>query len=111
MNDRTDAQLRDDIFDYAGDLAEILGNATYSDFLNDRTLRAAIFYMLSVIGEAASKTSATGRRRYPSVHWLRFRNLRNILVHDYHSVEPSAIYEATTVHLPAFIADLQPHIL
>lgn len=111
MNDRTDAELRDDIFDYAGDLVEMLGNATYSDFLNDRTLRAAICYMLGVIGEAAGKTSATGRRRYPSPHWVRFRNLRNILVHEYHSVKPSDIYEATTVYLPAFIADLQPRIL
>ena len=43
MNDRTDAELRDDIFQYAGDALEMLGNAAYADFLNDRTLRSAIF--------------------------------------------------------------------
>ena len=111
MNDRTDAELRDDIFQYAGDALEMLGNATYSDFLNDRTLRSAIFYMVGVIGEAASRTSATGRHRYPGEHWGRFRRLRNILVHEYHSVKTDEIYEATTEHLPAFIAALQPQVL
>ena len=81
MNDRTDAELRDDIFQYAGDALEMLGNSTYADFLNDRTLRSAIFYMVGVIGEAASKTSASGRQQYPGEHWLRFRSLRDILVH------------------------------
>lgn len=49
MNDRTDAELRDDIFQYAGDALEMLGNVAYADFLNDRTLRSAIFYMVGVI--------------------------------------------------------------
>ncbi len=111
MNDRTDAELRDDIFQYAGDALEMLGNSTYADFLNDLTLRSAIFYMVGVIGEAASKTSASGRQQYPGEHWLRFRSLRNILVHEYYSVKPDEIYEATTAHLPAFIAALQPQVI
>ena len=111
MNDRTDAELRDDIFQYAGDALAMLGNSTYADFLNDRTLRFAIFYMVGVIGEAASKTSASGRQRYPGEHWLRFRSLRNILVHEYHSVKPDEIYEATTAHLPAFITALKPQVI
>lgn len=66
--------------------------------------------MVDVIGEAARKTSASGRNRYPGEHWGRFRRLRNILIHEYHSVKPSQIYEATTEHLPVFIAALQPQI-
>ncbi len=107
MTERTDEERLDDIHRYASEAIETIGDATYADFLNDTNLRRAIFYLMSVVGEAASKMSQTTRRRYPAAQWRRFRDLRNILIHEYHSVEADTIYEAVTRHVPALLTALE----
>ena len=106
MSDRTDDELLDDMRRYAADAIENLGNASYADFLNDASLRYGIFYLTAIVGEAASKTAESTRRQYPAVSWRLFRGLRNILIHDYHSVEPNRIYKVVTDDLPMLIAGL-----
>ena len=107
MSDRTDDERLDDIRRYAADAIENLSDSSYTDFLNDANLRYAVFYLTAIVGEAASKTAASTRRRYPAVPWRLFRNLRNILIHEYHSVEPNRIYAVVTDDLPMLIAGLE----
>ena len=106
MNARTDEERLDDLRRYAADAIETLGDASYADFLNDSTRRHAVFYLMAIVGEAASKTTEPTRRRFPAVSWRVFRSLRNILIHEYHSVQPSRIYEAVIDDLPTLIVGL-----
>ena len=55
MSDRTDEERLDDVRQYASEAIETLGDATYADFLNDSNLHRAVFYLVAVVGEAASK--------------------------------------------------------
>ena len=107
MSDRTDEERLDDIRQYASEAIETLGDSTYADFLNDSNLRRAVFYLVAVVGEVASKISQSTRRQYPTAQWRRFRGLRNVLIHEYHSVEADTIYEAVTHHLPALLTALE----
>ncbi len=107
MDDRTDDERLDDIRRYAMDAIETLGNATYADFLNDPNLRHSIFYLVAIVGEAAAKTSPAARRRYPAVPWRMLRRMRNILVHEYHSVKPDAIYRSVVELLPSLVIALE----
>ncbi|MYC35243.1 MAG: DUF86 domain-containing protein [Chloroflexi bacterium] len=107
MNDVTDEERLDDMRRYAEDAIETLGNTSYADFLNDANLRHAIFYLVAIVGEAASRTTGPTRRLYPTSSWRTFRSLRNILIHEYHSVKPNRIYEAVTDDLPALLTALK----
>ena len=107
MSDRTDEERLDDVRQYASEAIETLGDSTYADFLNDSNLRRAVFYLVAVVGEAASIISQSTRRQYPAAQWRRFRGLRNILIHEYHSVEADAIYEAVIHYLPALLTALE----
>ena len=110
MDDRTDDGRLDDIRRYAMDAIETLGNATDADFPNDPNLRHSIFYLVAIVGEAAAKTSPVARRPYPAVPWRRLRRMRNILVHEYHSVKPDAIYRSVVKFLPSLIIALEATI-
>lgn len=107
MDDRTDRERLDDIQRYAADAIETLGDATYADFLNNSNLRHSVFYLIAIVGEAAAMTSPATRRLYPAIPWRQVRGMRNILIHEYHSVKPESIYHAVVDFLPTLISDLE----
>ena len=107
MDDRTDRERLDDIQRYAADAINTLGDATYAEFLNDSNLRHSVFYLVAIVGEAAAKTSPATRRLYPAIPWRQVRGMRNILIHEYHSVKPESIYQAVVDFLPTLISALE----
>lgn len=60
----------------------------------------AVARNLGIIGEAAGHVPAEVRKRYPLVPWSQMRGMRNIIVHEYSSVDVVTIWRTVEENLP-----------
>ncbi|MBI4865175.1 MAG: DUF86 domain-containing protein [Candidatus Riflebacteria bacterium] len=56
---------------------------------------------LQIIGEACSGLSRGFRSAHPEVQWTQIVGMRNILVHDYFSIDTDLVWQAIERDLPA----------
>ncbi len=106
MNERTDSERIVDMVQYAQEAIAALGNVSFDEFRNDRKLQLIIFYLVTVVGEAASKSAPATLRQYPTIPWHQVRGTRNHLVHDYYKVNLWAVYQVVVEDLPQLITEL-----
>ncbi len=107
MNGRTDPERIVDMAQYSREAIATLGNTSFEEFSANRQLQLGIFYLVAVVGEAASKCAPETLRRYPGILWHRVRGTRNHLVHDYYNVDLLTVYRIVTEFLPPLIAALE----
>ncbi len=107
MNDRTDPERIGDMVRHANEAIAVMGDTEFPEFCDNRQLQLMIFYLVAVVGEAASKCNANTLRRYPGILWHQVRGTRNHLVHDYYKVDLLTVYEIVVDHLPLLVSALQ----
>jgi len=76
-------------------------------YLADSKTQSAVERKLEIIGEAAKKVSPAWRASQPEIPWREIIGQRNILAHDYGSVESDLVWETATAHLPALVERLR----
>lgn len=91
---------------HAQEAIDTLGDTSFAGFRANRRLQLVIFYLVTVVGEAASKCDPDTLRRYPGVVWHQVRGARNHLVHDYYNVDLVTVYLIVMEYLPALIVEL-----
>jgi uncharacterized protein with HEPN domain len=69
-------------------------------FNHDELVQTWILHHLQIIGEAASGISRTLQARHAEVPWRQIIAMRNILVHDYFSVDLDEVWVAVKSDLP-----------
>jgi len=70
------------------------------DFARDELIQTWIVDHLQIIGEAARRVSDALRTRHPEIPWPQIIAMRNILVHDYFSVDQDEVWAAVERDLP-----------
>lgn len=73
---------------------------------DDRTVDAVI-RNLEIIGEAAKRVPSQVAEQHPEIPWSRMTEMRNILVHEYHSVDPSIVFDSAHHDLPPLLGPLR----
>lgn len=73
---------------------------------DDRTVDAVV-RNLEIVGEAARRLPPHVVERHRDVPWSRMAEMRNILVHEYHSVDAGIIWNSVRNDLPPLIAPLK----
>lgn len=73
----------------------------------DRMLNLALVRLMEVLGEAARRVPDEFRARYPHVPWQQTTDLRNVLIHDYDTVDFDALWEIIQVYFPPLVEQLQ----
>lgn len=76
-------------------------------FLDDPRTQDAVLRNLEVLGEASKRVPAAIQHRHADIPWSRIGDMRNILVHEYHSVDPAIILDAARYDLPPLVAPLR----
>jgi uncharacterized protein with HEPN domain len=76
-------------------------------FLADSRTQDAVLRNLEVLGEASKRIPFAIQHRHASIPWSRIGDMRNILVHEYHSVDPAIILDAARHDLPPLVAPLK----
>ncbi|MGD0012334.1 MAG: DUF86 domain-containing protein [Terriglobia bacterium] len=69
-------------------------------FVRDELVQTWTIHNLQIIGEAARKVSEAVKARHPEVPWRQIIAMRNILVHDYFTVDPEEVWAAVEGDLP-----------
>jgi uncharacterized protein with HEPN domain len=76
-------------------------------FLADARTQDAVLRNLEVLGEASKRVPFHVQHRHTDVPWSRIADMRNILVHEYHSVDPEIILAAAHHDLPPLVGPLR----
>lgn len=69
-------------------------------FSVDKKTIDAVVMNLAIIGEASRKIPDELRTRYPDIEWGRIISLRNIIIHEYPSINLRIIWSIAKNNLP-----------
>lgn len=70
-------------------------------------LRFALIHAVQIIGEAAAKVSAAGRRQAAEIDWPAIVAMRNRLVHAYFDVNTDILWKTIEKSLPQLLQQLR----
>ena len=68
----------------------------------------AVLRQLTVVGEAAKRVSVEFRMNHHDVPWRQIAGFRDVVVHDYTSVDLQEVWRIVQEDLPTLIALLEP---
>lgn len=84
-----------------------MSDRSRSDIDTDEMLQAALIRWMEVIGEAARRVPEEFRSDYPNVPWRQTTALRNVLIHDYDTVDFDLLWQIIQERLPLLMQQLQ----
>ena len=93
--------------DYGKEAIELAEDRSRADLDLDRMFELAMVRLLEVLGEAARRVPEEFRARYPDVPWRQTTDLRNVLIHDYDTVDFDQLWRIIQEHLPPLLQQLQ----
>jgi uncharacterized protein with HEPN domain len=101
---RRDADVRlRHMLDAAREGVQMAQGKTCADLDADRPLNLSLVRLLEIVGEAANRTPARERAKYPGIPWAQIVGLRNRLIHGYDNVDFDILWQIVTEDLPPLI--------
>ena len=85
----------------------IVRGLTREAFDADEVRQLALVHLIQLLGEAASRVSATFRDRHPELPWAQMVGMRNRIVHGYNHVDPDIVWRVATEDLEVVLAALE----
>ena len=107
MRPPEDEALLRDMLEHARRAVGAVAEKDRSDLESDLILAAALERFLEVIGEAASKVSASTRAEAPNIPWREIIGMRNRLVHGYAAVDHDIVWDVVSADLREVIDALE----
>jgi len=103
--------------DYSLYLKDILSNIetaerfitgiSFEEFIRDEKTNYAVVRCLEIIGEASKHIPAGLRNKYPGVPWKTMVGTRNVIIHEYVSVDLTEVWETAKINLPPLKKQIQ----
>ncbi|WP_448528464.1 HepT-like ribonuclease domain-containing protein [Raineya sp.] len=79
----------------------------FEEFSINSMILNACLRQLEVVGEASNRITKELRDKYNHIAWREIIALRNIIAHQYFSIEKETIWEIIQFDLPKFERDIQ----
>jgi len=96
-----------DIINSIMEIFDFVEGMEFEDFVNDRKTINAVIRSLEIIGEAAKKIPYEIREKYPDIPWKYMAGMRDKLIHEYHGIDLSIIWEVIKTELPPILPKLE----
>ena len=64
-----------------------MAGRTFQDLLMDVLFRLAVEQQSEILGAASSRISSATQAQWPSIEWMRNKNFRNLLTHQYFRID------------------------
>jgi uncharacterized protein with HEPN domain len=84
-----------------------LGGASFDSFLQDEKTQSAVLHQLLILGEAVKRLSDQVREQNPDVPWKKVAGLRDVLIHEYDTVDVEEVWRTVTTDIPKIIPKLE----
>jgi uncharacterized protein with HEPN domain len=97
----------DDMLEAIDRCRHYISGLSEEDFIADTKTIDAVARNLEIIGEAAARVPEPVREAHPLVPWQSLAEIRHILIHEYHSVDPDILWRTVTGDLPPLVVMLQ----
>lgn len=97
--DAVDATLCVDMVRHAEYGTEFVRGMTFEQFVEDLKTRFAVERVIEIIGEAASRLSEQARREIDAIPWKSVIAQRNVLAHQYGTIDYLRLWEVASHHL------------
>jgi uncharacterized protein with HEPN domain len=104
---RDDAYLLD-ILKACEKIVRYADGKSFDEYAADEVLRDAVERNIEIIGEAARKISNEFKQEHTEIPWRKIIAQRNVLIHEYGTVDDREIWEVVTVHVPVLIKYVRP---
>ena len=88
-------------------MTRFLVNRSRADLNSDELFRRALMDAIQEIGEAAARTTLTGRQCAPGVPWGKIVQMRQFLVHVYWGVDFDRLWDTATIDVPELLPQLE----
>jgi uncharacterized protein with HEPN domain len=76
-------------------------------FLEDLLIQDSVYRRLEIIGEAVKNLPGDYRKQHSEVPWKRIAGLRDVLIHQYFSVDAELTWSLLQEDLPALKRQIQ----
>jgi len=96
-----------DMMEWALEAQEQVDGETRNSFERNRRLQLALLYVLTTLGEAASKVTVECRQANPQIPWATIIGMRNRLIHNYRKVVLQVVWDTVVVDIPPLIAEIR----
>lgn len=104
---RQDDSLLLDMLVAARMASEFATGLTYAQFERSPLHQNAIFKVLEIVGEAASRISDSTREANPEISWRKIVGLRSRIVHGYFEIDLRIIWKVVHDDIPDLISQLE----
>ncbi len=101
---RPDRLVLAEIVDAAEQIIALTAARTVGDIESDRTVRDALLWNFTVLGEAVANVSDETKVAAPEVEWREPGRIRNRVVHGYWSADLEVLVATARSDIPRFLA-------
>lgn len=95
-----DIVLLEQIIESVGLISQYVQTLDLEDFLDQPQIQDAVLRRLQIIGESAKGVSESLRTCYQDIPWKRMAGMRDVVVHQYWSVDLILTWNTVTETLP-----------
>ncbi len=95
-----------DILDAAKLAIQYVQDIEKEAFFQDIKCQDSVIRRLEIIGEAARRVSLSTRAEIPDIPWMEMIGMRNMMIHEYDSVDLEIVWDTIQRDLPRVIVIL-----
>lgn len=89
-----------DILTAMSKIQRYIKNLDFNSFEQNDLVVDAVIRNFEIIGEAAKLIPESLKQQHPEVPWQKMYRLRNLMIHDYASIDYHIVWKIATEHLP-----------
>ena len=95
------------MLDAAKLIVEFTQGRTFQELLTNAMFRSAVERQFEILGEASSHVSAETQTLWPSIDWVKIKNSRNLLAHEYFRTNYVEVWSIACDVLPSLLPTLK----